>query len=162
MSTFFWVLTPCSSVPARRFGGIYHFYVQDRRENQARNPAEAVCVAIRLHVLVSCSAYTSTPNTEGHVPPDGRSLSKPYGVITEKTVPFCHGRENLACRLKIRKPDTILRLYFYGSTSTRIFFFFSLALQPPWALASAFSFMIILGLLGRVISSSQGLYLNTE
>jgi hypothetical protein len=41
--------------------------------------------------------------------------------------------------------------------------FFSLALQPPWALASAFSFMIILqtvGLLGRVISSSQGLYLN--
>jgi hypothetical protein len=35
----------------------------------------------------------------------------------------------------------------------------------PWALASAFSFMIIwqtAGLLGRVISSSQGLYLNTE
>jgi hypothetical protein len=47
---------------------------------------------------------------------------------------------------------------------TITFLFFSLALQPPWALASAFSFMIILltvGLLGRVISSSQGLYLNT-
>jgi hypothetical protein len=43
-------------------------------------------------------------------------------------------------------------------------FFFSLTLQPPWALASAFNFMIILqtvGLLVRVISSSQGLYLNT-
>jgi hypothetical protein len=42
--------------------------------------------------------------------------------------------------------------------------FFSLALRPPWALASAFSFMIVLqtvGLFGRVISSSQGLYLNT-
>jgi hypothetical protein len=44
--------------------------------------------------------------------------------------------------------------------------FFSLALQPPlgpWPLL--FSSMIILqtlGLLGRVISSSQGLYLNTE
>jgi hypothetical protein len=40
--------------------------------------------------------------------------------------------------------------------------FFSLA-QPPWALASDFCFMFILqmvGLLGRVISSSQGLYLN--
>jgi hypothetical protein len=43
-------------------------------------------------------------------------------------------------------------------------FLFSLALQPPLAVASAFSFMVILqtvGLLGRVISSSQGLYLNT-
>jgi hypothetical protein len=42
--------------------------------------------------------------------------------------------------------------------------FFLRALQPPWALASSFSFMIILltvRLLGRVISSSQGLYLNT-
>jgi hypothetical protein len=42
--------------------------------------------------------------------------------------------------------------------------FFSLALQPPWALASSFSFMIILQtvrLLRRVISPSQGLYLNT-
>jgi hypothetical protein len=42
--------------------------------------------------------------------------------------------------------------------------FFSLTLQPPWVLASTFfSFMIILqtvGLLGRVISSSQDLYLN--
>jgi hypothetical protein len=42
--------------------------------------------------------------------------------------------------------------------------FFSLALQPLWALASVFSFMIILqtaGLIGRVISLSQGLYLIT-
>jgi hypothetical protein len=40
--------------------------------------------------------------------------------------------------------------------------FFPLALEHPWALASLFSFMIILqtvGLLGRVISLSQGLYL---
>jgi hypothetical protein len=46
-----------------------------------------------------------------------------------------------------------------------IYIFFSLALQFPWALASAFSFMIILltvGLLGRVISSSQSLYLSTQ
>jgi hypothetical protein len=45
------------------------------------------------------------------------------------------------------------------------YLFFSLALQPPWALASDLCFMIILqavGLLGRVISSSQGLYLNIE
>jgi hypothetical protein len=47
-------------------------------------------------------------------------------------------------------------------------FCFSLTLHPPWALAPDFfffSFMIILqmiGLLGRVISSSQGFYLNTE
>jgi hypothetical protein len=43
-------------------------------------------------------------------------------------------------------------------------FFFSLFLQPPWALSSVFQFHYILqtiGLLGRVISSSQGLYLNT-
>jgi hypothetical protein len=43
-------------------------------------------------------------------------------------------------------------------------FYFSLSLQPPWALASIFSFMIIsqtVGLLGRVISLSKGLYLNT-
>jgi hypothetical protein len=44
-------------------------------------------------------------------------------------------------------------------------FFFSLALQPHWALASAFSaswlFLQTVQLLGRVISSSQGLYLNT-
>jgi hypothetical protein len=42
-------------------------------------------------------------------------------------------------------------------------FFYSLALQPPWALASAFSFVIILqtvGLFGRVISPSHGFYLN--
>jgi hypothetical protein len=41
--------------------------------------------------------------------------------------------------------------------------FFSLLLQPHWGLASDFHFMIILqmvGLLRRVISSSQGLYLN--
>jgi hypothetical protein len=45
-----------------------------------------------------------------------------------------------------------------------IYIYISLALQPPWALAHAFSFMIILqtvGLLGRVISSSQGPYLGT-
>jgi hypothetical protein len=44
-------------------------------------------------------------------------------------------------------------------------FFFSLALQPPWAQASSFSFMIILqtvGLLGRVISSSHFLDLGTS
>jgi hypothetical protein len=44
--------------------------------------------------------------------------------------------------------------------------FFSLALQPPWALASAFQFhdhfLQTVGLLWRVISSSQSLYLNTE
>jgi hypothetical protein len=44
-------------------------------------------------------------------------------------------------------------------------FFFSLALQPPWALASAFSvslsFLQTVGLLGPVISPSQCLYLNT-
>jgi hypothetical protein len=42
--------------------------------------------------------------------------------------------------------------------------FVSLALQPPWALASAFQFhdhFTYVGLLGRVIGSSQGLYLNT-
>jgi hypothetical protein len=42
--------------------------------------------------------------------------------------------------------------------------FFSLALQPPWALASlsvSWSFLQSVGLLGRVISSLQGLYLNT-
>jgi hypothetical protein len=56
---------------------------------------------------------------------------------------------------------------FYSCTSetvSSIHYIFSLALQPPWALASSFSFMIILqtvGLLGRVISSSQGRYLNT-
>jgi hypothetical protein len=48
MNTFFWVVTPCSLEPARRFGGIYHFYVQDRREREARKPVEAVCVAFRL------------------------------------------------------------------------------------------------------------------
>jgi hypothetical protein len=45
-----------------------------------------------------------------------------------------------------------------------IYIFFSLALQPSWALAYSFSFMITLQTvvpLGRVISSSQGLYLNT-
>jgi hypothetical protein len=39
-----------------------------------------------------------------------------------------------------------------------------MAVQPPWAWPLIFSFMIILqtvGLLGRVISSSQGLYLKT-
>jgi hypothetical protein len=43
--------------------------------------------------------------------------------------------------------------------------FFSLALQPRWALVSAFavswSFLQTVGLLGRVISSSQGRYLRT-
>jgi hypothetical protein len=43
--------------------------------------------------------------------------------------------------------------------------FSSLALQPSWALASDFSvswsFLQTVGLLGRVISLSQGLYLNT-
>jgi hypothetical protein len=57
------------------------------------------------------------------------------------------------------------RLEMYKATYLVKVFFFSLALQSPWALASAFfSFMIILqtvGLLRRVISSSQGLYLNT-
>jgi hypothetical protein len=46
---------------------------------------------------------------------------------------------------------------------TRTTDFFSLALQPPWALASfsvSWSFLQTVGLLGRVISSSQGLYLN--
>jgi hypothetical protein len=45
-----------------------------------------------------------------------------------------------------------------------IYFFPPLGLQPSWSLASDFSFMIILqtvGLLDRVISSSQGLYHNT-
>jgi hypothetical protein len=39
-----------------------------------------------------------------------------------------------------------------------------MALQPLWALAAIFGFLIYLravGLLGRVISSSQELYLNT-
>jgi hypothetical protein len=43
-------------------------------------------------------------------------------------------------------------------------FFFPLTLQPPWALASDFQFhdhLQTVGLLGRVISSSQGIYLNT-
>jgi hypothetical protein len=42
--------------------------------------------------------------------------------------------------------------------------FFSMAPQPLWALVAYFSFLIYtwaVGLLGRVISSSQGLYLNT-
>jgi hypothetical protein len=41
--------------------------------------------------------------------------------------------------------------------------FFSLALRPPWALASVFQFhdhFQTVGHLGRVISLSQGLYLN--
>jgi hypothetical protein len=45
-----------------------------------------------------------------------------------------------------------------------LFFFTGSTASLPRALASAFSFVIILqtvGLLGRVISSSQGLYLNT-
>jgi hypothetical protein len=43
-------------------------------------------------------------------------------------------------------------------------FFFSLALHPPWALpllSVLWSFLQTVGLLGQVISSSQGLYLNT-
>jgi hypothetical protein len=44
-------------------------------------------------------------------------------------------------------------------------FFSPLALQPPWALTSWFFSLIVIlqtvGLLGRVNSSSQGLYLNT-
>jgi hypothetical protein len=50
--------------------------------------------------------------------------------------------------------------WLYSPPSTLFHWLYS----PPWALASAFSFMIILqtvGLLGRVISLSQGLYLNT-
>jgi hypothetical protein len=42
--------------------------------------------------------------------------------------------------------------------------FFSLALQPSWTLAAFFSLLIysqLVGLLGRVISPSQGRYLNT-
>jgi hypothetical protein len=47
-----------------------------------------------------------------------------------------------------------------------LYFFFHWLYSPlgPWTLISFFSFMIVLrtvGLLGRVISSSQGLYLNT-
>jgi hypothetical protein len=46
----------------------------------------------------------------------------------------------------------------------KVILFFSQALQPPWALAPfsvSWSFLQTVGLLGRVISSSQGLYLNT-
>jgi hypothetical protein len=45
-----------------------------------------------------------------------------------------------------------------GASGRQSVNFFSLALQPPWALTSSFSFVIILqkvGLLGRVISSLQ-------
>jgi hypothetical protein len=47
---------------------------------------------------------------------------------------------------------------------TYLHIFFSLALQPQWALASSdsWSFLQTVGLLGRVISPSQGLYLNTR
>jgi hypothetical protein len=50
-------------------------------------------------------------------------------------------------------------------TSLTLGIFFSMALQPLWALAAYFGFLIYLravGLLGRVTSSSQGLYLNTR
>jgi hypothetical protein len=36
-STGFWVVTPCSSERARRFGGTYYQYLQDGRVIQARN-----------------------------------------------------------------------------------------------------------------------------
>jgi hypothetical protein len=55
--------------------------------------------------------------------------------------------------------------YSTGQVKINNQFYFSLALQPPWALVSDFqfrnNFSQPVGLLGRAISPSQGLYLNT-
>jgi hypothetical protein len=59
-----------------------------------------------------------------------------------------------------------LRVALSASTPELILtFFFSMALQPLWGPGRYFGFLIYLravGLFGRVISSSQGLYLNTR
>jgi hypothetical protein len=65
-------------------------------------------------------------------------------------------------RTLLREFSFVFRIIMWMLQS--LWIFFSLALQPPWALAYIFNFIIILqtvGLLGRVISSSRGLYLNT-
>jgi hypothetical protein len=69
------------------------------------------------------------------------------------------GRSNAKRLLQTRNYSYQVRLFTFHT------FFFSMALQPLWALAAYFSFLIYsraVGLLERVISSSQGLYLNTR
>jgi hypothetical protein len=63
----------------------------------------------------------------------------------------------------IRLSDVISMLFINALFPYTYCIFFSLALQPSWALASAFIFILLrtVGLLGRVISSSQVCYINT-
>jgi hypothetical protein len=90
----------------------------------------------------------------------------PTGLhVTESTISHAYRCENFKC---IKITPNIFPVSFLKWRDIHLtvsWDFFPLALQPPWALASDFfSFMIILqvvGLLGRVISSSQGLYLCT-
>jgi hypothetical protein len=135
---------PCTSLNfCWCFGGTYRLHLPCWRISQARNQHEA-CSKPKLGLW----------RWRRYVPPNHQlTFNGLHGVISQKTEHF------ITTGVRTSDP-TIISLFIY---ITSFFFTGSTALVEPdlWF----FSFVIILqkvGLLGRLISSSQGLYLNTE
>jgi hypothetical protein len=59
--TIAWVVSPCSSERARRFGGIYLLPLRDRRARQAKNQQK---LTLPPGSADSCLVYPSTMNIE--------------------------------------------------------------------------------------------------
>jgi hypothetical protein len=87
------------------------------------------------------------------------SLMKLYHQIHEYTTPW-----NTIVTLRISRSQVMHSRDLSVRLSLKPFFFFNGSTAPCWALASfslSWLFLQTVGLLGRVISSSQGFYLNT-
>jgi hypothetical protein len=74
-SKVFWVVTPCRSQRAQRFGGTYRLHLQDHKATQAKNLEEAG----DLSLLDSLLASSSTLKMEC------KALSELHRVTTPKT-----------------------------------------------------------------------------
>jgi hypothetical protein len=135
-STIVWCITPCSPLKVnRRFGGTFRLRLEARRINLTRNQRES--------------------RWKAQFPRNVDGLSTDYTAFY--TYIHNHRCENLKSYIRSFFLLFILRRY---SPNLGL-------VLPPWNSPFHFGFVDLrqlVGLLGRVISSSQGLYLyiNTE
>jgi hypothetical protein len=61
-STTFWAVTPWSSETDRRFGGIYHFYLQGWRVSQGETSRTSFLILTELNIYIYIHTHTYTWN----------------------------------------------------------------------------------------------------
>jgi hypothetical protein len=158
-STIFWDITPCGPLSVNRcFEGTYRLHLQDRKNKLSKKPAWKQVAS--FHAGYFLSLFFRPWIWRRYVPPNRRlTLNGLHGVISQKMVLYYQFiRPEI-----LRKTMNSLVLNKKWSIHPSIH---PMALQPVSGLGLLLSVSLILhyrqfvGLLGRVISPSQGRYLH--